>query len=59
MRWNLKSLSAGAESRRQSSAPRNTNRIRHNRLDKVAKQAKAKDYTEGRDVNAAERWDES
>ncbi len=46
-------------SRRQSPALRNTNRIRQNRLDKAAKQAEVQRLHGRRDVNAAERWDES
>ena len=46
-------------SRRQSSALRNTNHIRHNRLDKAATQAKVQRLHGRRDVNMAGRWSES
>ena len=46
-------------SRRQSSALRNTNHIRHNRLDKAAKQVKVQRLHRRRDVYMAGRWSES
>jgi len=44
---------------RQSSAPRNTNHIRHNRWDEVAKQVKVQRLHRQRDVNMAGTWNES
>lgn len=46
-------------SRRQSPAPRNTNLIRHIRWDKTARQVEVQRLHGQRDVNKAERWDES
>lgn len=46
-------------SRRQSPAPRNTNHIRHTRLDKAAKRAKVQRLHGRWGVDVAERWDES
>ena len=44
---------------RQISAPRNTNRIRHNRWDELAQQSEAQRLHGHRDVNAAGTWSES
>lgn len=46
-------------SRRQNSAPRNTNLIRHNRWDETAKQVKVQRLHGHRDVNEAGTWSES
>ena len=46
-------------SRRQTSALRNTNRIRHNRWDEIAKQIEIQRLHGHRDVNAAGTWRES
>ena len=43
---------------RQSSAPRNTNHIRHNRWDESAQQVKVQRLHGQRDVNMAETWNE-
>ena len=44
---------------RQNPAPRNTNRIRHNRWDETATQVEVQRLYGHRSVNAAGRWDES
>ena len=44
---------------RQSSGPRNTNIIRHNRLDEFAKQNEVLKLHGNRSVNDAGRWNES
>ncbi len=46
-------------SRRQNSAPRNTNHIRHIRWDEAAKQVKVQRLHRQRGVNMAGRWGES
>ena len=46
-------------SRRQISGPRNTNSIRHNRWDELAKQSEVQKLHGHRGVNAAGRWKES
>ena len=46
-------------SRRQSSGPRNTNRIRHEAWDKAAEQAEVQKLHGHASVNAAGRWNES
>ena len=46
-------------SRRQNSAPRNTNHIRHNRWDKIAIQIKVQRLHGHRDVNMVGTWIES
>ena len=46
-------------SRRQISAPRNTNRIRHNRWDKLARQSEVQRLHGQRNVNTAGKWRES
>ena len=46
-------------SHRQNSAPRNTNRIRHNRWDEIAIQIEVQRLYGHRSVNAAETWSES
>lgn len=46
-------------SRRQNSAPRNTNRIRHNRWDELAKQSEVQRLHGHRNVNTAGIWSES
>jgi len=45
-------------SRRQTSAPRNTNHIRRNRWDKITKQIKVQKLHGHRDVNVAGTWRE-
>jgi hypothetical protein len=45
-------------SRRQTSAPRNTNHIRHNRWDEIAKQIKVQKLHGHRSVNVAGTWRE-
>ena len=45
-------------SQRQTSAPRNTNHIRHNRWDEIAKQIKVQRLHGHRDVNVAGTWRE-
>jgi hypothetical protein len=57
-----KSLRCEAESEgslKQTFAPRNTNRIRRNRWDEIAKQIEVQRLHGHRDVNAAVRWRES
>ncbi|MGYP001562851885 len=44
---------------RQSSAPRNTNHIRHTRRDETAKQVKVQRLHGRRGVNMAGTWNES
>ena len=44
---------------RQSSAPRNTNHIRHNRWNETAKQVEVQRLHGQRDVNMAGTWNES
>lgn len=44
---------------RQSSAPGNTNRIRHNRWDELGKQSEVQRLHGHRDVNTAGTWSES
>jgi hypothetical protein len=44
---------------RQSSAPRNTNLIRHNRWDEIAKQIEVQRLHGHRNVNEAGTWSES
>jgi len=44
---------------RQNSAPRNTNRIRHNRWDELAKQSEVQRLHGHRNVNTAGTWSES
>lgn len=44
---------------RQSSVPRNTNHIRHNRWDETATQVKVQRLHGQRNVNMAGRWNES
>jgi hypothetical protein len=46
-------------SRRQNSAPRNTNHIRHIRWDEIAKQIEVQRLHGHRDVNVAGTWNES
>ena len=46
-------------SHRQNSAPRDTNRIRHNRWDEIAKQIEVQRLYGHRSVNTAETWSES
>jgi hypothetical protein len=46
-------------SRKQISAPRNTNRIRHSRWDEIAKQIEVQRLHGDRDVYAAGTWRES
>ena len=44
---------------KQTFAPRNTNRIRHNRWDEIATQIEVQRLHGHRDVNAAGNWRES